>query len=64
MRKAIWAIGMILAVLALPSQAEEAQRFPPYPDVWGVELPGRDCAPGVAAISGICHNFAAMRAQA
>ncbi len=39
MRKAIWAIGLVLAVLAWPSQAEEAQRFPPYPDIWGVELP-------------------------
>ncbi len=44
MRKAIWAIGLVLAVLAWPSQAEEAQRFPPYPDIWGVELPEtEDC---------------------
>jgi hypothetical protein len=44
MRKTIWAVGIALTVLTLPAQAEEAVRFPPYPDVWGVELPEtEDC---------------------
>jgi hypothetical protein len=40
MRKIIWGLALLAALsVSSATRAEEAKRFSPFPDVWGVELP-------------------------